>query len=596
MEETRSTVRNRIARALDSDEKGQELEAVIREKAAGRSDYIVAAKGLVTSLTRDKKLCKAVVSGSVDLHTLLAIPAKPVAPTASRKVSPSKSMTESVTSYVPDNSTGSARFDRYAHAASQQMGERRGVLALKRTFETADDKQQGTGLLPMHALPRLLQDAGVQLMPGVVDEIRSRFTEKGRFAWRTVVRWLAATPGALQPPPIEAHYACAGRMPTRPAAVHSPLTSPPPKPRSPLKSSQSADALLSTATTSEARPPSRTLADVVASPTGRAPLRLPTPKSGGAPNGSLPPPPPKSGQPPPSPLPPIKPLAPAMATAAATAAAPAAAKPGLTRIATNLRQKFRDEVEKHYSNLATAFRKLDDDGDGQLTKEELAAALARWNLDGDAAKYKKELEQIFGAADADGSGAVNYTEFAEALANNNTQSQPIFGANDEALLGHVVGNITGGFAGGQVFLNENIESNGGRHGVRRADSELLPLPHAKEAATAEELEEEKKVLREHIATKYKLFQTAFRKFDTDASGSVDVAELVAGVRFFNLPIPIEHVQQLAKEMDRGDGKIDYAAFANVLHERDAQVVDLWKYEGADNSDKVHHGKGGFAHA
>ena len=56
---------------------------------------------------------------------------------------------------------------------------------------------------------------------------------------------------------------------------------------------------------------------------------------------------------------------------------------------------------------------------------------------------------------------------------------------------------------------------------------------------------------------------------------------------------LEHVKQLAAQMDRGDGKIDYSAFADQLHERDQQVVDMYKLEGTDNSDKVHYGKGGF---
>lgn len=606
MEQTRNTVRNRIARTLDSDDKGLELEAAIHERAPGRQDYIMAAKQLITALKRSKKLCKAVVEGSFgNVDILLSVPAQPAASTGSKQLSPGgQSMFESVMSDT--NSTGSTRVDRYVKESKTQMGERRGVLALKATFEAADGKQQGTGLLPLHQLPRLLQDAGVQLMPGIVDEIRTKFTEKksGRFAWRDVVRWLTVTPGALLPPPIETHYASAGRLvPSTPAAVHSPLTTRLPKTRGApggLKGSQSAGALSGTATASEAlaRPAPRTLADVVAPPTGRSPLRLPTPSKSSGNLGALPPPPPRSAQPPPTPLPPVRALAPPGTKAAAAAAAtakPPASKPEMSRYATQLRQQFRDEVEMHYGNLAQAFRSLDTDGDGKMTADELKRALAKWNLGGGHgdAERANELAQIYAAADADGSGAVDYAEFATALVNNSKQNEVIFGADDDALAGHVVGNGFGGFAGGQVFLNENISSNGGRHGVRRADSELFALPHATKAASAEELEEEKEILREHIAAKYTLFQNAFRHFDTDASGAVDLKELEAGVQFFNLPIPVEHVQQLAAQMDRGDGKIDYAAFANQLHERDQQVVDLYKWEGTDNSDKVHHGKGGF---
>ena len=43
----------------------------------------------------------------------------------------------------------------------------------------------------------------------------------------------------------------------------------------------------------------------------------------------------------------------------------------------------------------------------------------------------------------------------------------------------------------------------------RRDYELYELPSGAAPASAAQLEEEKRVLREHIATKYKLFQQAF---------------------------------------------------------------------------------------
>ena len=77
------------------------------------------------------------------------------------------------------------------------------------------------------------------------------------------------------------------------------------------------------------------------------------------------------------------------------------------------------------------------------------------------------------------------------------------------------------------------------------------LPWQPRALWAQELREEKEILREHIATKYKLFQNAFRHFDEDHSGYIDRAELEHGIQHFNLPIPVEHVKQIAQEMDRG---------------------------------------------
>ena len=77
------------------------------------------------------------------------------------------------------------------------------------------------------------------------------------------------------------------------------------------------------------------------------------------------------------------------------------------------------------------------------------------------------------------------------------------------------------------------------------------------------------------------------------SGYIDKDELTKGVQHFNLPIPIEHVHQIAEQMDRGDGKIDYVSFAAHLHEKDQQTHDLWKYEG-HAVNKVRPQRGGVA--
>jgi hypothetical protein len=94
------------------------------------------------------------------------------------------------------------------------------------------------------------------------------------------------------------------------------------------------------------------------------------------------------------------------------------------------------------------------------------------------------------------------------------------------------------------------------------------LSHAK-AADEATLKEEIHNITEHIHTKYKLLQSAFRQFDADHSGTLSPFELEQAVKHFNLPIPHEHIMQIAERCADEDGQIDYAHFCQTLHEKDS---------------------------
>ncbi|XP_064646873.1 EF-hand domain-containing family member B-like [Lineus longissimus] len=80
-------------------------------------------------------------------------------------------------------------------------------------------------------------------------------------------------------------------------------------------------------------------------------------------------------------------------------------------------------------------------------------------------------------------------------------------------------------------------------------------------------------IRQHLKkSNYHNFQdlvTAFRHFDKDNSGTIDMKELRAACQHFNLPVEPELLEQLMYSCDsNNDGRIDYGEFANFLNWKD----------------------------
>ena len=251
-------------------------------------------------------------------------------------------------------------------------------------------------------------------------------------------------------------------------------------------------------------------------------------------------------------------------------------------------ERFKDEIETRYGSVAAAFRALDKDHSGKLSKTELRAALLSWNVFTNAGPNEKALdEKLLGLADGDGDGEIDYAEFAAALAHAHKQRVALFGKTDDksALAGHIAGGVANHrWGGGQVYLNENAPRGAELAEIKRQhraahphpDFLEVPLPHTTTAATANQIKGDVHALKQRIATKHKLLTNAFLAFDADRSGHITRDELEAGIQHFNLGIPVEHVAQIADALDTdGDGKISYEEFASQLHSKEAQYVDLF---------------------
>merc|ERR1719378_158920 len=230
-------------------------------------------------------------------------------------------------------------------------------------------------------------------------------------------------------------------------------------------------------------------------------------------------------------------------------------------------ERMVQSVETRYRNLREAFRAADRDASGGLTRDELQAALFQWRVKAQG----RHIDEIMATFDREGDEVLSYSEFCDGLKPFSVRSQPIFGLCDA----HVTERHRVLPDGNRVLLNDNLNPHlkalqPGRASAARPDYELFELPRGSAPASPAVLKDHTVDLSNRIHDKYKRLKDAFRAFDENKDGKLSKQELLTAVRCFNLPIPKEHVLQLAELCDAdGDGLINYVEFATVLKRKDA---------------------------
>lgn len=218
-----------------------------------------------------------------------------------------------------------------------------------------------------------------------------------------------------------------------------------------------------------------------------------------------------------------------------------------------------------YKNMREAFRRIDLDASGFVSRDELEFALKSWRIPAKDA----QIDAIMAEFDADGDSFVSFAEWCNGIKQASVASGPVFGRDDQ----HVT-NRYRVLGDGRVLINDNLAGTprpGEPRSAGRPDFKEWDLPRSDgPPASPRQLQEASKALQDHIFVKFKLLKDAFRSFDSDKDGKLSYAELLSAARCFNLSIPQQHVLQLARGCDRdGNGYVDYAEFAAVLKRKDA---------------------------
>ena len=76
----------------------------------------------------------------------------------------------------------------------------------------------------------------------------------------------------------------------------------------------------------------------------------------------------------------------------------------------------------------SAFKDVDVDASGKISKEEIMKALRNWNVTGLNASTAEEAEAVIKMCDADGDGCITYEEFVDGLANHQDMKIEKFGS------------------------------------------------------------------------------------------------------------------------------------------------------------------------
>merc|ERR1719282_634130 len=221
-------------------------------------------------------------------------------------------------------------------------------------------------------------------------------------------------------------------------------------------------------------------------------------------------------------------------------------------------------------DVVSAFRIIDSNNDGALSKKELEAGMNSFGK-----KFSQvEIDSVFSLADVNSDGEINYSEFvsvmfpaaASALAKFRNQNKTLQNARDAYDRFDIDGD-------GEITYDELVAGLGGEYTANEIDA-IFAMGDTDQDGQISFLEFSKIMIpscQEALNKFWRSFKSvtsvreAFKKFDADNDGQISRQEVMNGASSAGLRISSEEVDTLFILGDKdGNGQIDFSEFAQIM--------------------------------
>merc|ERR1719334_115326 len=221
-------------------------------------------------------------------------------------------------------------------------------------------------------------------------------------------------------------------------------------------------------------------------------------------------------------------------------------------------------------DVVSAFRIIDSNNDGALSKVELEAGMNSFGK-----KFTQlEIDSVFSLADVNSDGEINYAEFvsvmfpaaASAIAKFRQQNRTLQNAREAYDRFDIDGD-------GEITYDELVAGLGGDYTANEIDA-IFAMGDTDQDGQISFLEFSKIMLpscQEALNKFWKCFKSvssvrdAFKKFDVDGDGQISRQEVMQGSSSAGLRLSSEEVDTPFILGDKdGNGQIDFSEFAQIM--------------------------------
>merc|ERR1719309_1100468 len=221
-------------------------------------------------------------------------------------------------------------------------------------------------------------------------------------------------------------------------------------------------------------------------------------------------------------------------------------------------------------DVVSAFRVIDSNNDGSLSKQELAAGMNSFGK-----KFtSEEIDSVFALADVNSDGEICYDEFVSMMFPAAATALSKFRRNHKSLK-----NAKDAFdrydddGDGEICYEELVTGMGGEYTANEINA-IFAMGDGDQDGQISFLEFSKIMLpscQDALNKFWKCFKTvssvkdAFKKFDADGDGAISRQEVMSGASSCGLKLSSEEIDTLFILGDKDDnGQIDFSEFAEIM--------------------------------